>query len=188
MTTNSHSGFFEAVLFRLAGARVAILFVFHALGFAACYSFAYLARFEFTIPAEWTDTFKYHMAVVIGIQLLVGAIFGFYRGWWRYVGVGDVIRLMFGLSCALAVLLALWYVGPTLGIESHFTHSPRGVLLIDWAFSLLSLFGTLPKMRLQRCFERHCRSELFCHLDLPLVTYPRGRQGLAGGFANVDSL
>ena len=150
MTTNSHSGFFEAVLFRLAGARVAILFVFHALVFAACYSFAYLARFEFTIPAEWTDTFKYHMAVVIGIQLLVGAIFGFYRGWWRYVGVGDVIRLMFGLSCALAVLLALWYVGPTLGIESHFTHSPRGVLLIDWAFSLLSLFGTRVLIRIGR--------------------------------------
>jgi FlaA1/EpsC-like NDP-sugar epimerase len=141
---------FDTFLLRLAGGRVAILFVFHALVFAACYSFAYLVRFEFGIPAEWTETFKSSLLVVVGLQLLIGVVFGFYRGWWRYVGIGDVIRLVFGLSSALAVLLALWYVAAPLGIEQRFTHSPRGVLLIDWAFSLLSLFGTRVLIRVGR--------------------------------------
>ena len=56
---------------RLAGARVAILFAFHALVFAACYAFAYLLRFEFAIPAEFNDTFKWSLPVVLGVQLLM---------------------------------------------------------------------------------------------------------------------
>jgi FlaA1/EpsC-like NDP-sugar epimerase len=140
----------DIFLLRLAAGRVAILFAFHGIVFAACYAFACLLRFEFAIPPEFNETFKWNLLVVVGVQLLVGVIFGFYRGWWRYVGMGDVIRLVFGLTTALAVLLALWYVGPTLGIEPRFTHSPRGVLLIDWAFALLSLFGTRVLIRVGR--------------------------------------
>jgi FlaA1/EpsC-like NDP-sugar epimerase len=147
---STKSNALDAFLLRLAGGRVAILFGFHALVFAACYSFAYLVRFEFGIPPEWIGTFKSSLVVVVGLQLLIGVVFGFYRGWWRYVGIGDVIRLVFGLSSALAVLLALWYVATPLGIEQRFTHSPRGVLLIDWAFALLSLFGTRVLIRVGR--------------------------------------
>jgi FlaA1/EpsC-like NDP-sugar epimerase len=35
-------------------------------------------------------------------------------------------------------------------VEPRFTHSPRGVLLIDWAFSLLVLFGTRVLIRVGR--------------------------------------
>jgi FlaA1/EpsC-like NDP-sugar epimerase len=138
------------VLIRITGARVAVLFLFHAVVFMACYSFAYLLRFEFAIPSEFHDTFKWSLPVVVGIQLLVGIAFGFYRGWWRYVGLADVVRLVFGLSIALALLLSLWYVGDLFGIPQRFVKSPRGVLLIDWAFSLLSLFGSRVLIRLGR--------------------------------------
>jgi FlaA1/EpsC-like NDP-sugar epimerase len=141
---------FESLLARLAGARVLILFVFHAIVFAAAYSFSYLLRFEFNIPPEFTLTFKSSLIVVVGVQLMIGLIFGFYRGWWRYVGIGDVVRLVFGLSIATAILLAMWYVGPILGWNDRFTRSPRGVLLIDWAFSLLALFGARILIRLGR--------------------------------------
>lgn len=149
MSTDSRSGF-DLFLVRLAGARVAILFAFHAIVFAACYAFACLVRFEFAIPPEYNETFKWNLLVVVAIQLLLGVIFGFYRGWWRYVGIGDVFRLVFGLSSSLAVLLALRYAGPVVGIEPRFTQAPRGVYLIDWAFVLLSLFGTRVLIRIGR--------------------------------------
>ena len=148
--TETKSTVFETFLLHVAAARVAILFAFHVLVFAACYSFAYLVRFEFAIPQEFNATFKWSLPVVVGVQLLIGIIFGFYRGWWRYVGMGDVIRLVFGLTSALSILLGLWYVGPIFGIDKQFTNSPRGVLLIDWAFSLLSLFGTRVLIRVGR--------------------------------------
>jgi FlaA1/EpsC-like NDP-sugar epimerase len=148
--TDQSLSLIDSFLIRLAGARVAILFAFHALVFAACYAFAYLLRFEFAIPAEFNATFKWSLPVVLGVQLLVGIIFGFYRGWWRYVGMADVVRLVFGLSLALALLLSFWYVGGIFNIEPRFIKSPRGVLLIDWAFSLLSLFGIRVLIRLGR--------------------------------------
>src|SRR5437660_5764991 len=141
---------FDLLLLRLAAARVAILFAFHVLVFAGCYGFAYLVRFEFSIPSIFDETFKWSMPVVVGVQLLVGIIYGFYRGWWRYVGMDDVIRLVLGLTTSLALLVALWYLGPIFHIDGRFTHSPRGVLLIDWAFALLTLFGTRVLIRVGR--------------------------------------
>src|SRR6266576_2661852 len=104
------SSFFEALLSRLAAARVVILFLFHAVVFAAAYAFSYLVRFEFTIPSDYAATFKSSLVVVVGVQLLAGLFFGFYRGWWRYVGIADVVRLVLGLSTATALLVGFWYV------------------------------------------------------------------------------
>ena len=147
---NDQQPLFEEFLRRLASARVFILFVFHALVFIGAYAFSYVLRFEFVVPPDYVDTFRSSLLVVVGVQLLVGVVFGFYRGWWRYVGIADVVRLVFGLSTALAILITLWYAGSNFGIHERFTHSPRGVLLIDWAFSLLALFGARVVIRLGR--------------------------------------
>jgi FlaA1/EpsC-like NDP-sugar epimerase len=149
----------DSFLVRIAASRVTILFAFHAVVFAACYVFAYLLRFEFAIPGEFNETFRWSLPVVLGVQLLVGIAFGFYRGWWRYVGMADVVRLVFGLSIALALLLSLWYVGGLFGIEPRYVKSPRGVLLTDWAFSLLSLFGIRVLIRLGRDRLRPAEAE-----------------------------
>ncbi|HEV7238761.1 MAG TPA: nucleoside-diphosphate sugar epimerase/dehydratase [Thermoanaerobaculia bacterium] len=135
---------------QMATARVMVLFAFHAFVFAGCYGVSWLLRFEFQIPAEWLTTFRSSLPVVIGLQLAVGALFGFYRGWWRYVGITDVIRLMLGLSTSLAILGLLWYVGPFFGIPNLYVRPPRGVLLIDWAFAMLALFGARVAIRVGR--------------------------------------
>jgi FlaA1/EpsC-like NDP-sugar epimerase len=159
----------DSFLVRFAGARVAILFAFHAVVFAACYAFAYLVRFEFAIPTEFNETFKWSLPVVLCTQLLIGIAFGFYRGWWRYVGMADVVRLVFGLSAALAVLLSLWYVGGLFGIEPRFLKSPRGVLLIDWAFALLSLFGIRVLIRMGRDRLRPAEGESADHKRVLII-------------------
>src|SRR5258708_19762437 len=129
----------DSFLVRAAAARVAILCAFHTVVFAACYAFAYLLRFEFAVPAEFNETFKWSLPVVLGVQLLIGIAFGFYRGWWRYVGMADVVRLVFGLSAALALLLSLWYVGGRFGIAPRFLKSPPRVLLTHSPLSFPSL-------------------------------------------------
>jgi FlaA1/EpsC-like NDP-sugar epimerase len=148
--SHSNPSRLDSFLVRIAAARVAILFAFHAVLFMACYAFAYLLRFDFNIPPEFIATFRSSLPVVLGVQLAIGAVFGFYRGWWRYVGIADVVRLVFGLSSAAAILVALWYVGGVFGVDLKYIRSPRGVLLIDWAFSLLCLFGVRVLIRLGR--------------------------------------
>jgi len=146
----NHPSAVDALLLRLAPARVLILFLFHALVFSGCYAFAWLLRFEFAIPPEFLHIFKWSFPIVVILQLTIGFFFGFYRGWWRYVGIADVVRLAFGLSTAAALLLGGWYAGPALGLQERFVKSPRGTILIDWAFALLTLFGTRLLIRLGR--------------------------------------
>ena len=129
---------------------MALLFVFHAFVFSLCYVAAWLARFEFDIPESYIPHLINALPYVVSVQLLVGVLFGFYRGWWRYVGLVDVVRLVAGLSVAGAILLISWYAGPMLGIPGKWVRSPRGVLLTDFAFSLLALFGARALVRLGR--------------------------------------
>ena len=140
----------ESLLNRIAGARVVILFAFHAIVFTACFLLAYLVRFDFALPPAFFAYARGTAIFVVTTQLLVGIVFGFYRGWWRYVGIADVIRLFFGLTVALAIAILAWYTAPLLGIPEPYIKSPRTIFLIDWAFALLTLFGARVIIRLGR--------------------------------------
>jgi FlaA1/EpsC-like NDP-sugar epimerase len=135
---------------RFASIRILVLFGFHAVVFSSCYIFAWLVRFEFEMPAQYVGLMQSSLPFVVGIQLLVGALFGFYRGWWRYVGIADVIRLVLGMFTALAIVVMAWYSGTLLGLEERLVKAPRGVLLIDFAFALLMLFGARIAIRVGR--------------------------------------
>jgi FlaA1/EpsC-like NDP-sugar epimerase len=137
---------------RTSAARVAILTVFHAIAFTGCYALAVLLRFDFHVPKNWVPVALTSLPIVVGVQLLVGALFKFYRGWWRYVGITDVLRLVFGLTTAFAILLGLWYADAV----SMF-RPPRSVLVIDWAFAILTLFGTRVLIRVGRDRMRSAR-------------------------------
>jgi FlaA1/EpsC-like NDP-sugar epimerase len=137
-------------LFRFAAVRVLTLFAFHAIVFTICGALAYLVRFDFEVPVDHLATFQQSLPVIVLVQLAFGMLFGFYRGWWRYVGIGDVFRLVFGLSSSLAVLTALWYSTEYLPSHTRLMAAPRGVLLIDFAFALLMLFGARVLIRVGR--------------------------------------
>lgn len=150
MKSNSHGSWIEQVLLNVGVARVGILFVLHAAIFTTSYVVATMVRYEFSIPAIYVPILKASLPWIVGVQLLVGAAFGFYRGWWRYVGVADVIRLVIGISTATALLGGLWYGFNVLRIDAPFRESSRGVLLIDYAFVLLTLFAARLLIRVGR--------------------------------------
>jgi len=141
-------------VFRHTLIRVVLLFLFHAIVFTTCYLFAWLVRFEFEISDAWVPVLSDSLPFVVGLQLLVGAVFGFYRGWWRYVGIYDVIRLVVGMSAALVLLIGLWYASDFVALDDEVLKPPRGVLLIQWAFALLTLFGARVAIRIGRDRQR----------------------------------
>src|SRR5690606_3527473 len=111
-------------LSRFTSIRILILFVFHAVVFSSCYLLAWLVRFEFEMPAVYVGLMQSSLPFVVGMQLLVGALFGFYRGWWRYVGIADVNRLVLGMFTALALVVTAWYSGTFLGLEERLVKAP----------------------------------------------------------------
>ena len=149
VTNDKHPPLLTSFLVRPAS-RVLLLCAFHAVAFASCYIFAWLLRFEFAIPAEYLGVFKSSALTVLSVQLLTGALFGFYRGWWRYVGIADVIRLVFGLTVSLGPAHRPLVRRRPLRPPRPLIQTPRGVLLIDWSFAVLTLFGARVVVRVGR--------------------------------------
>lgn len=148
---NERSSPYQPLLIRVPALRMLVLVAFHAIVFTGCYIFALLLRFDFNVPAEWLRKGMSTLPYVVAVQLAVGAVFHFYRGWWRYVGVGDVIRLVFGLSTATAILLGMWHItAQFVAWDARRFHAPRSVLLTDWAFATLTLFGARVAVRVGR--------------------------------------
>jgi FlaA1/EpsC-like NDP-sugar epimerase len=148
--SHEKSSLLDTILGQTAAARTFFLFLFHVGVFIACFVIANLVRYDFALPAEGIALARSGMTVVVLLQLVVGGLFGFYRGWWRYVGISDVIRLVLGLTTAAAIQNALWFAGNMFPNESRFIQMPRGVILIDWALALLTLFGARLTVRLGR--------------------------------------
>jgi FlaA1/EpsC-like NDP-sugar epimerase len=142
-------GILNSFVVRLTAARVTLLALLHALIFAFCYPLAWLVRFEFHIPPAYLTALTGSILWIVGIQLVVGALFGFYRGWWRYVGISDVLRLAAGCTTSLAVLLAFWYTQDFTDFTAMHGVS-RAVLLVNYAFSLLAIFGARVLVRLAK--------------------------------------
>src|SRR6266852_523304 len=145
--------FFDAFLRRAVGARVFVLLGFHAVVFTACYVFAWLVRFDFSIPAASARVMHDTWPYAVLVQLAVAAAFGFFRGWWRYVGTSDVVRLAIGVTTALGVLCLIWYVENAIHFQPLFGVS-RAVLLIDLAFALLALFAARVFVRIAKDLTR----------------------------------
>lgn len=138
------------ILVGLTAARVAVLFFFHLIVFASCYILAWLVRFEFDIPDEYLPHVESSLPWVVGVQLAVGVLFGFYRGWWRYVGITDVLRLVAGTTVSLGILLAVWYAQPIFNTTAPLHGVSRAALLIHWSLTLLALFGARIFVRVSR--------------------------------------
>jgi FlaA1/EpsC-like NDP-sugar epimerase len=146
--TRNLTSAFNAVLVRAGTARVVVLFVFHSVVFTVCYGLAWMLRFEFEIPAELYPQMRASVPFVVGVHLIVGALFSFYRGWWRYVGVADAIRLAKGATAALGILLVSWWLGSLFLVD--LSAAAYGVLIINWSFVLLALCGARIAIHLGR--------------------------------------
>ncbi|HEX3070096.1 MAG TPA: hypothetical protein VHX14_16135, partial [Thermoanaerobaculia bacterium] len=104
VTTDSRS--LPTPLLRTSGVRVAILFLLHTLVFTGSYLLAWLARFDFSVPPRYAAVMWSSLPFIVLVQLGVSTMFGFFRGWWRYVGMTDVVRIAAGIVAALAATIA----------------------------------------------------------------------------------
>ena len=64
--------------------RGAVKFILHLGIFLCAYLFAYLIRFEFSIPAEYTGVIRDTIVLLLVAKALAFLAFGLFRGWWRH--------------------------------------------------------------------------------------------------------
>jgi UDP-GlcNAc:undecaprenyl-phosphate GlcNAc-1-phosphate transferase len=97
---------------------------------------AYRLRFDGVPPPEYSELFQTSVGIVIGVKIAWFGVFSVYRGSWRYMGIGDLYRLLaaIGMSYLGLVLYANWQLP---GLESL-----ESVLFIDALLSAALVMGS----------------------------------------------
>ena len=72
---------------------------------------AFLLRFDFSLPPGYMRHLAYALPIWIGVKIVVFRVAKLDRGWWRYVSVADLLRILLGniagstLSCVVILSL-----------------------------------------------------------------------------------
>jgi FlaA1/EpsC-like NDP-sugar epimerase len=90
--------------------RKAIILFTHVGCFTGALLLAFLFAFDMQILRRWAIyQFPILLCVAIPVKLIVFARFKQYQGWWRYVGLGDLLRIAKASLVSTMILVMLWY-------------------------------------------------------------------------------
>ena len=136
--------------------RGGVKFLLHLGIFGCAYLFAYLIRFEFSIPAPYPGVIRDTIVLLLVAKTLAFLAFGLFRGWWRYMSLRDVFPIAAGCSSGTILFAASVYLlqGPY--------HVPPPIYVLDWGNTLflvlaaryLSRVGRETLGRRQRATDR----------------------------------
>lgn len=108
----------------------------HILLVPLAYFAAYAIRFDFVIPAAELRVFLATLPYLLAIRLAVFARYGLFRGYWRHVGLRDLVDLGVATTLSTALFVAFLFV---FGWPAAL---PRSVFILDW-LSVVFLSGGL---------------------------------------------
>jgi FlaA1/EpsC-like NDP-sugar epimerase len=108
----------------------------HVLLVPLAYYAAYAIRFDFRVPAAELHVFWATLPYLLAVRLAVFARYGLFRGYWRHVGLRDLVDLGVATTLSTAVFAAFLFVFGWPGAL------PRSVFVLDW-LSVVFLSGGL---------------------------------------------
>src|SRR5689334_4333629 len=100
-----------------------VIHVVQAALFAASAIFAFLLRFELTIPPNELRHVRIAIVICLVVKTIVFTIMTLDRGWWRYVSVSDLSRLAAGNVLASTIVFII--------IFPLSTSFPRSIYILD---------------------------------------------------------
>jgi len=103
-------------------------------------------RFDGNIPSEYLDALPHAVALLVISRAIAFYTLGLFHGLWRYAGVSELERLVFGTTFGTVAFAGLttWWV--TQG------RMPRSVYVGEWLLAIMLLGGT--RLLTRRLWER----------------------------------
>ena len=122
--------------------RRPVVLLLHLLLVPLGYYGAFALRFDFRPPGPYIDLFWRTVPYLMVLRMASFAIFGLFHGWWRHVGMRDLIDLVRATTLSTVLLLLALFMTGDLSGEGAGPLLPRSVLVLDWITALI-LFGGL---------------------------------------------
>jgi len=139
-----------------------VLAVLHdALAAAIAWNLAYLLRFNFELPNNFSLELQQTLLIVVPLQLLIFWRFHLYRGIWRYASTADLRRIFLAVVTSTAAISLLFLM-----FRLDFI-LPRSVLVINPLLLILIMGGSRFIYRLWK--EKRLYGEFSIHGEPVLV-------------------
>ena len=116
----------------------------HLVLVVASYWLAFVLRFDRMIPRAYWSLFVTTLGPLLVFRLGAFAFFRLYSGWWRYVGISDMVALVKAIAISSALFTAL------LVFTGQAYQYPRSVIVIDAVFTLFFIGGVRFALRALR--------------------------------------
>lgn len=100
-----------------------------------CYVSAYAIRFEGSIAPVYQQQIITTLLPLLAIKVCCFFAFELYRGMWRYAGIRDLVNIVKGALCSMLIFVGY------LAIFRHFEGVSRGVVVIDFLLTVISIGG-----------------------------------------------
>jgi FlaA1/EpsC-like NDP-sugar epimerase len=120
------------LLLRLRRPLIAAL---HACLIAAAWIASFAIRLDFSVTAPYRDPMLTTLPIVIAVKLTVFYAFRLFQGWWKYVGLSDLIDI--AQATAVSTLFVIVVTVALFGT----TDFPRAVYLLDMVLTFLIIGG-----------------------------------------------
>src|SRR5262249_26769910 len=128
--------------------RPAFIAAFQACLVACALLFAWLLRFDFTLP--YRAIFLSALPILVAVRVTAMACFGLHRGWWRYTGINDGMDILKAVAAGSVVFFLL--CRNVLGMTSF----PRTIYVLE----ALMTAGLLVSVRMcSRLFAESVRED-----------------------------
>jgi FlaA1/EpsC-like NDP-sugar epimerase len=134
--------------------RKPLIVLAHAAVFAASLLLSFLVAYNMQFRRMWlVEQYPILLVFFLVVKLPVFGAFEQYRGWWRYVGISDLLGILRASLVSTLIIVTLWfatlYIGPirrTLPIGM--TEVSQGVFVADLFGTILLLAGLRMVVRL----------------------------------------
>ena len=124
--------------------RMSLILTAHILLFVVAYVGAFLLRFDLSIPDHYMPVVQSTVGLIVGVKVLVFYMAGQYSGWWRYVGLKDVVAVTKAAALSTLVFVTINFIF----LESR--AFPRSVYLLDFILTVAVLGSVRVFVRLMR--------------------------------------
>lgn len=143
----------ESKMYRFVSHRKVLILTSQAFLLVLSYYTAFLLRFDFNPDASVRLFFWKTVGIVVILKLLFFHAFGLLRGWWRYVGMSDLLDISKATIASSVILLGVVQLG--IGPSGY----PRSVLLLDMALTILATGGARFAVRAYTEGVQHCAAQ-----------------------------
>jgi FlaA1/EpsC-like NDP-sugar epimerase len=112
-----------------------LITIYHLLLVAASLATAFWIRFDFSQIILNSPILLASFAIVVPVKVVTFVLGGMQKGWWRYAGLPDLLRIYVVnvIASAASALVLYLYFGPSF---------PRSVYAIDFLVCFLATAGT----------------------------------------------